>query len=210
MSYMAEMARSVVRYQPADKAALRQFQRAHFGEHARHCNDAFAEWLYERNPNRDLEGPALWICKRDGAVVGQQGGIPVLLKVGERECRATWNIDWMVDPAWRMKGVAPALFSAFGESTDVLLGLGVEEVPYRSFIRSGWIDMGSLALFVRPLDPSACAKGLKAPRLLTKLAPGPLFRGSAAFTGRAAAALARVSLEPVPAFDERVEGVWIR
>jgi hypothetical protein len=210
MSYMADIARSVVRYQPADKAALREFQRAHFGERARQCDDTFAEWLFERNPNRDADGPALWLCKRDGVVVGQQAGIPVILKVGDRECRATWNIDWMVHPAWRMKGVAPALFAAFAESTDVLLGLGVEEVPYRSFVRSGWIDTGSLALFVRPLDPAACANGLNAPRLLTRLAPAPLFRGSAAFAGRAAAALARVSLDPVSAFDERVDGVWQR
>jgi hypothetical protein len=142
--------------------------------------------------------------------VGQQASIPVLLKVGETECRAAWNIDWMVHPAWRLKGVAPALFAAFAENTEIMLGLGVEEVPYRSFVRSGWTDMGSISLFVRPLDPRACAKGLNAPQLLTRLAPRAMVRGSARFIGGAAGILARVSLEPVSAFDERVDGVWQR
>ena len=208
MSYMADIARSVVRYDPGEKTALRAFQREQFGPQARQCDDAFFEWLFERNPHRDAAGPSLWLCKRDGIVVGQQASIPVALKVGDRECRAAWNVDWMVHPAWRLKGVAPALFAAYAQNTEIMLGLGVEEVPYRAFVRSGWTDMGSLSLFVRPLDPQACAKGLNAPRLLTRLAPRRVVRGSAIVIGRMAGVMARVSLEPIPAFDERVNAVW--
>lgn len=208
MSYAADIARSVVRYDAGHKEALRAFQREQFGEHARQGDDEFFEWLFERNPHRDAAGPSLWLCKRDGIVVGQQASIPVVLKVGDVECRAAWNIDWMVHPAWRLKGVAPALFAAYAQNTEIMLGLGVEEVPYRSFVRSGWTDMGPLSLFVRPLDPQACAKGLNAPRLLARLAPRSVLRGSATVLGRMAGLMAGVSLEPIPAFDARVNAVW--
>jgi hypothetical protein len=68
--------------------------------------------------------------------------------------------------------------------------------------------MGSLSLFVRPLDPQACAKGLNAPKLLTRIAPRVLVGGSARVIGRASATLRRVSLERMPAFDERVNALW--
>src|SRR5688572_10255830 len=109
MSYFADIARSVVRYGPAHKASLRAFQRAHFGAAARHADDACAEWLFERNPHKDPGGPSLWVCVRDGVVVGQQASIPVVLKVGSSEQRAAWLVDWMIHPDWRLRGVSLAL-----------------------------------------------------------------------------------------------------
>lgn len=208
MSYLADIERSVVPYDPSNKTALREFQRAYFGPTSRQCDDRFAEWLFEQNPHRDPNEPTLWLCKRDGVVVGQQASIPVRLKVGELQYRAAWVIDLMVHPDWRLKGVAPALFAAYAKSTEVMLGLGLEDLAYRTFRRAGWKDIGTLSLFVRPLDPQACAKGLNAPKLLTKLAPRVLVGGSAQIIGRVAGGFSRVSLEAIPAFDERVDRVW--
>lgn len=210
MSYAREIAESVAPYQPADKAALREFQQEYFGPASRQCDDEFCDWLHERNPHRRQDEPVLWLCKRDGAVVGQQASIPVLLKVGDLQYRACWGIDLMVHRHWRLKGVGPALFAAYERTGEASLGLGIDDAAYRVCRRAGWTDMGSLSLFVRALDPQACAAALQAPKLLTKVAPRLLVSGSARVIGRVAGALTRVCLDPTPAFDERVDRVWIR
>src|SRR5688500_7512731 len=164
----------------------------HFGERSRQADDAFYEWLFERNPHRDAAGPSLWLCKRDGAVVGQQGGIPFALKVGDDEYRAAWVIDLMVHPEWRLRGVAPALFSAFRESVDVAVGLGVEDNVYRTFLRAGWKEIDTMTLDVRPLDLRACAEALGKGKALARWAPRTLFTGTARAVGALSGALARV------------------
>jgi hypothetical protein len=208
MSYAADIARSVVRYEPGDREALCAFQREYFGADSRHCDDAFFEWLFERNPHRDPEGASLWLCKRDGVVVAQQASIPLRLKIGDSEQRAAWLIDWMVHPEWRLKGVSPALFAANADSTDIMLGLGLEDIAYRSVRRAGWHDAGRLSLFVRPLDAGASAKILNLPPVLGKLAPRFVVGGSARFAAGVRGAIAGVSLEPIEAFDERAEALW--
>ena len=208
MSYQEQMARSVVRYDESDKAALRAFQRAHFGERARQADDAFYEWLFERNPHRGPEGPSLWVCKRDGVVVGQQGGIPFRLKVDDAEYRAAWVIDLMVDPAWRLRGVAPVLFDAFRASVDIAVGLGVEDPVYRAFVRAGWKDIDTMTLYVRPLDFRACADALQRGKTLGRMVPTSLLTGTARIAAGLARTWARVALEPIAQFDSEVDGVW--
>ena len=208
MTYAAEVARLVSRYTPEDREALRVFQREHFGPNSRHIDDAFFHWLYERNPHRAPAGPTLWLCKRDGVVVAQQASIPFVLKVDDAEHRAAWLIDWMVHPDWRLKGVSPALFAANASTADIMLGLGLEDMAYRSVRRAGWLDAARLSLFVRAFDPDACAKLLKLPELLGKLVPRAILAGSAYVAGRLAAGMSGVALEPVAAFDERIDVLW--
>lgn len=208
MSYLGDVERSVRRYDPGDRELLREFQKVHFGELSRQRDDAFFHWLFERNPHRDPEGSALWLCKRDGRIVGQQGAIPTVLKVGEREYRASWGIDLMVDPEWRLKGVAPALSTAYQHSTDIALGMGLSEAAHRTFLRRGWIDMGKLPFFVRALDPQACARATRLSNGLAKRLPGFLVSGSARVAGGVAGALTGLSLQSTPAFDDRIDHVW--
>jgi hypothetical protein len=107
-----------------------------------------------------------------------------------------------------MRGVAPALAAAFEASADVLLGAGMAETAYKAFIRRGWVDLGMLPVFVRPLDPDICARTAHAPQLLAKLTPGALTRGSAWAAGRLIGGLANAVLEPIAAFDERSNALW--
>jgi GNAT superfamily N-acetyltransferase len=202
------MQRSVVPYDPSEKSGLRDFQRDYFGADSRQCDDAFCDWLFECNPHRAPDSPVRWLCKRDGLVVGQQASIPVVLKAGGIEYRASWGIDLMVHAQWRLKGVAPALAAAHEHSADILLGLGMSPAAYRAFSRAGWADMGCLPFVVRPLDARACAHALENREWLAKLAPDVLVRGSARIASNLLRGLSRCSLEPIPAFDERVDAVW--
>jgi GNAT superfamily N-acetyltransferase len=207
MSYAADLARSVVRYDSGQREQLRIFQRTHFGSMSRQADDRFFDWLYEQNPHRDGTGPALWLCMRDGIIVGQQGAIPVRVKVGDAECCALWGIDLMVHPRWRLKGVGPALLFAYQQSADLCLGMGLSDASYNAFRRQGWRDMGKLTVFVRPLDPHACSQASQAPRLL-KVTPKFLLSGSARLIGSVTRGINGASLEPIPTFDERAEGIW--
>lgn len=208
MSYLAGVTRHVARLEARQTGALRSFQQSYFGQGSRQADDAFAQWLFERNPNRDPALSSVWVYEREGAIVGQQGSIPVVLKVDDTERRAAWLIDWMVHPDWRLKGVAPALLAASVNSSDIALGLGLEEAAVKTLKRSGWQDVGNVSLFVRALQAQQCAAALDLPVWLRNITPGPLVDGSARVLGRAASVLTRSTLSPVAAFDERVDTLW--
>lgn len=208
MSYAARIARSIAPYEPSDRPALRAFQREHFGTNARQSDDDHFAWLFERNPHFSPGETALWLCKRDGVIVGQQARLPVVLKAGDGEYRAWWGVDLLIDPEWRLKGVGPALFSAYERSAEILLGLGLSEAAYRMCLRSGWSDLGMLPLMARPLDAGACAEALGSRKWLARLAPKMLVKGSAHAAGAAVRRFRGGSLDLIPSFDERVDAVW--
>jgi GNAT superfamily N-acetyltransferase len=208
MSHDPRIRHPVLPCDSSDKDSLSDFQREYFGTRSRQCNEAFAQWLFESNPHRDRNKPVFWVCKRDGIVVGQQASVPVLLKVGDQEYRASWGIDLMVHREWRLKGVAPALSAAYESSADILLGLGMSSAAVRSYSRAGWSDMGRLGFAVRPLDVRACAQALQGRTQLARLVPNALVGGSSALLAGMARGLKGCSLEPIREFDERVEGVW--
>ena len=208
MGYASNLRGSVTPYQDADKAALRTFQAEYFGPRSRQCDDAYDAWLFDQNPHATAGEPKRWICKRDGVVVGQQAAIPVLLKAGDMELRATWGIDLMVHRDWRFKGVAPAVSAPFERSADILLGLGISADVFRAYSRAGWADMGRLPFFARPLDTAACAQALHSRRWLTKLAPDVLLQGTARLAATGVRALRRQALEAVSVFDDRINAVW--
>ncbi|HEV7390487.1 MAG TPA: hypothetical protein VGO08_02500 [Burkholderiales bacterium] len=208
MSHLPRIRHPVLPYESSDKNLLGDFQREYFGARSRQCNDAFAEWLFESNPHRDRSKPVFWVCKQDGIVVGQQASVPVILKVGDDEYRASWGIDLMVRREWRLKGVAPALSAAYESSADILLGLGMSPAAVRSYSRAGWSDMGRLRFAVRPLNARACAQALQSRGWLARLVPNVLVGGSSAFLAGMARSFNGCVLEPVREFDERVDNVW--
>ena len=198
----------MVPYEPGEKSALRAFQREYFGADSRQCDDAFADWLFERNPHRDRDQPVVWLCKRDGRVIGQQAAVPVLLKIDDDEHRASWGIDLMVHREWRLKGVAPALSAAYDGSANILMGLGMSEGAVRAYSRAGWTDMGRLSFVVRPLDARACAQALRDPTGLVSVMPELLVAGSARFMAGIARRIGQCSLEPISVFDDCADLAW--
>jgi GNAT superfamily N-acetyltransferase len=210
MSLAVRLRQEITRYAPRDRGLLREFQREQFGAQARQLDEEHFEWLFNRNPWQPSEGPQLWICKKDGKVVGQQAGVPFHLKVGRRYCRASWAIDLMVDPRWRLRGVGPALSEVYTASNEITVGLGISDAAHKAFLRAGWLDLGTVPLYVRPLDVNRMPKGRF---------PGD---GGHAWVGRMANPVVRLFdmvggtcarwkgaiLRPVEQFDERVDALW--
>lgn len=207
MSVLARARQGIARYTPEDRPELEAFQRDQFGDGTLQTDWEHFRWAYEQVPTPDPEGVQFWVCKRNGAVVGQQAGIPFRLKVGERVCRASWAIDLMVAPAWRLRGVGPALSEMHLAANEVAVGIGISDLGYKAYKGAGWLDLGGLTTFVRIIDPVPCVRASKhdgtLPRLVAACAKPFATAASMAF-----ATTTRARLSEVPAFDERVDRLW--
>lgn len=211
MSYAERLRRSVRRFTPEDRPELEAFQREMFGFEARQSRRDYFEWLYEANPSVPQGELPLWILERQGKVVGQQGGIPVPLRIDGRTYSGQWAVDLMVRPEWRMRGVGPALSSAHVEGCDVALALSVSDDAYKAFLSDGWTDMGKLPFFVRPLDAKRLLTERGAPwwlMELTRMAPRGVVGATAWAMSRVLERVSGSHLETVEAFDERVDALW--
>jgi hypothetical protein len=113
-----------------------------------------------------------------------------------------------VHPAWRLKGVAPALLSINAEKNELMLGLSLEDLSYRTVHRAGWQDVGRLSLFVRPIDPAASLHALNLPAALATLTPRAIVGGTVSAAAKLAGLITGVSMEPIDAFDERADAIW--
>lgn len=210
MSSLADrLSVGIGRLTPADEPDWLAFQTRSHGTGARQADPAWLAWL-DANPELGGERPPVWICRRDGVVVGSQRGLPFRLKEGSRTVPAQWAIDLFVDPAWRLRGVGPALTDAQLRSGCLIAGVGISDRAYRSYRRSGWHDLGDIPFYARPMDAAWATRqiGLTGPRAtVSRVAMGPALAAT-----RAASLLlvrgARSRLEPIETFDERVDEVW--
>jgi len=213
VSVVAWAQRGIARLDPGDRPALAAFQREHFGERAVQHRPEHHRWVFEDVPRPDPEGVQLWLCKRKDAVVGQQGGIPFRLKVGERSLRASWSIDLMVAPEWRLRGVGPALSDAHAMCNEVTVSLAPSEAAYKAYKRADWLDLGGVPTYVRVIDPAPCvavtpftARLGRAGRTAAAAARPVL--ASASFACAAAALAAGARVEVLERFDDRVDALW--
>ena len=185
------------------------FQARSHGDGARQADPAWLAWL-ALNP--DLDGGPLraWICRRNGAVVGSQGSIPYRLKDGDRLQAASWAVDLMVDPEWRLRGVGPALTEAQTAGDGLVTALSISEAAYRAYLRGGWCDLGDIPNYVRPrdVDWSVRQAGLHGARAGAARAVAypalAVTRLGSALAGR----ITGTHLERIGRFDERVDRVW--
>ncbi len=210
MTYATKLREHITRYAPADRPALIRFQREMFGADARQLDEEHFEWLFERNPYRRPGGPQMWVYRHNGEIVGQQGGIPFELKVGREYHRASWAIDLMVHPRWRLRGVGPALSETYVASNEITIGLGLSDSAYKAFLRAGWTDMGLIPLYVRPLDVRRMLEGRLPGRGRLHLlgsAATPLVRTADALC-EAYARCRGVRIQLVDRFDEAVDALW--
>ncbi len=210
MTVMAWTQRGVARYESGDRAALEAFQRDNFGADSIQLAEDHVRWLFEAPPERDPEGTQLWVCKRNGGIVGQQAGIPFALKAGDGIRRASWAIDLMVAPEWRLRGVGPGLSESHAAASEVTVSLSMTDAAYKSYKRAGWLDLGNVPTYLRVIDPQRCLRvspydgGLA--RIVARLGRPALT--AAALAGHAAARTLGARLGEVKRFDSRADALW--
>jgi len=201
----------ISRYQPSDADDLAGFQRVAFGSDARQLDhDRFA-WLYEHNPGHHDDEPGVWLCRRNGVVVGQQGEIGFDVKVGTEQHPAVWAVDLMVDPDWRMRGIGPGLVATHLEQRPLVAGVTQSDEAIKLYDAFEWTHVATVPSYLRPLDARRTMAVAPVPRRIRPLGVvlGPALRIIDAVLA-VVLRLAGLRLRRVERFDERVDDVWER
>jgi GNAT superfamily N-acetyltransferase len=201
----------ISRFRSSDADDLAEFQRSAFGEGSRQLDPGRFEWLYQRNPGHHDADPGLWVCRRNGVIVGQQAEIGFDAKIGDEQRHAVWAIDLMVDPEWRVRGIGPGLVDTHLQQRDLVVGVTPSEDAIKLYARFAWTDVGTVPSYLRPLDIRRTFQLAPVPARLRRLGPvlAPVLRlVDAVLT--LVLRLAGVRLTPIDRFDERVDEVWER
>lgn len=203
--------KTVFRFDTSDTAELRDFQRKMFGERVWQVDESYNRWLFDEVPDRDADGPQVWVCKRQGHIVGQQCGIPFRLKARDREIPASWANSLMVLPEWRMRGAFTPLSEAQLDSRPLAMAIHISDSAYKAYTKAGWIDIGALPAYVFPLNTRRCleASSLQGRMRTIGTIAGPALHGvriASHLLGRATGA----RFEEIGRFDGRADTIWRR
>lgn len=207
MTILARAQRGIDLFDPADRPRLAEFQHQHFGVDSLPARSDYQSWAYG---GAEGETPQFWVCRRNEAIVGQQCGIPFTLQVGAEALPASWAVDLMVAPEWRMRGVGPALSARHAEVCPITVALGMTDAAFKTYRRAGWLDLGAMPTWLRPIDLQRClaASSFNGPLLAMLARIGQPLLSVAARISALPARLAGATLVAIPAFDERVDAVW--
>ena len=212
-NFAGRMAKSIAQLREVDVVELRDFQERMYQKNLDITLPTFSlEWLWHANPRASIDEPGIWICRREGRIVGMQAEIPFSVKIDDEEVRAASPIELMVDPEWRLRGVGPALSEVQRHRTELVLALGITEDAIQMYRRLGWTDLGTLdrRLYVaHPMKVLQYQGSTQRRAFLALLAPFIALLSS--FTS----VLARIHrggtrLVEQPHFDERVDELWSR
>lgn len=136
-----------------DQEGLLSFLRIAYPDEPRKSEFDFWKWHYLENPYTALDDIPLWIVKDKDHIVGQLATIPVALKVGERETRAIWILDFIVLPQYRGRGLGKRLVLASRESCPTMITLGINDQSIPVFRSLNWVAIGGVHRYHRLLYP---------------------------------------------------------
>lgn len=210
LGYRERQRRYVRRCEDRDHAAVTAFRQAMYGKDATVAAPAVTEW-YARLPGGG--GSPLWVFEKDGAIVGHQVVVPTRVWVGGRPVDGAFGTHLVVEPAWRARGIGSILTEVTLGGVPLAYGLDVTDDAAAALGRMGWLDLGTLPLYVAILRPGPFLRmHLHASpyRTHAALAAGvfrPSFDAWQAATG-VALRLRGIELRPAPRFDGRIETIW--
>jgi len=187
-----------------DTGELLRFRASVHGPSTIFSDPDYFRWMYQDGPAGAGHEMSCWVYRREGRISGQIGGTRVALKVGGSVVDALWALDGALDPSCRGEGILSALIAPVSDEREVVMATEVHPAGRRAVLRAGWIDLGTLDWFVRPIDVGALlrARGLR-------LLAASVGRGATAALRMVASVRPRkLALEPVEGFDTRSDRVW--
>lgn len=209
-TYAQRLAKAVSRYEPSEERDLLIFRRSSLGEDAPQADAAYLRWQSLENPVLNGGGPAVWVLRHKARIIGQLSAIPVALHVLSRTHRACWGVDLIVEDRFRGRGVGAALSDACVAEFGLTLGVAVSAEAQKALVRSGWKDLGTVPVFLRPVQGMQTllsrvmsrGSGLVGPPL------DAMLRAADTVAGWASSAWAGLRFEQVDRFDDRADELW--
>jgi hypothetical protein len=202
-----ERAREKVRpYDPDDLADVVSFRHGIFGPDASIARAEYVRWMYD-HPQGD-DRPTLWIFRSAGGIEALQGVIRTSLLVDGRPVDTLWAAELFVQPAYQLRGVGAVLSEIAAEQAPLLTAFEVTDAAKKGFLRTGWTDLGDVALFTRPFDIAELGRARgRATRPAVAGAANLALRAHGAMTAAITRGL-RIRLTEVDRFDERSDELW--
>jgi GNAT superfamily N-acetyltransferase len=198
----------VVRHHAADQEDIFRFYAETFGQDLTEGSRRRWQWQYAENPQRETEGPSIWIAREGSSVLGQYASMPVALRWGGREVRSSWGMDVFLRPQARGKGVGARLFTAWSDHVEVALGLGLTPSSYGLFKKLRYHDVGPVPFFQKVLDARAVARRRLGGAAGTLAAPLLSLGWSLRYPDRPRASA--VTVERITSFGPEFDGLWER
>jgi GNAT superfamily N-acetyltransferase len=198
----------VVRHHAADQEDIFRFYAETFGQDLTEGSRRRWQWQYAENPQRETEGPSIWVAREGSSVLGQYASMPVALRWGGREVRSSWGMDVFLRPQARGKGVGARLFTAWSDHVEVALGLGLTPSSYGLFKKLAYHDVGPVPFFQKVLDARAVARRRLGSVAGTLAAPLLSLGWSLRHPDRPRAAA--VAVERITSFGPEFDGLWER
>jgi GNAT superfamily N-acetyltransferase len=203
------MRADIVRYEPDDQPAVLAFRRRMYGPNSVFADAAYLQWMYQDPERTALDRSPLWLYRKNGQIEAHQGGIRVAVKVGAQQHESLWLLDLMVSPPFRLRGVGVSLAEVACVETELALGLEVSAAARKPLLRAGWIDVGTVPLYIRPLDVPAVLQQHRHSRAWRSVGHlGTVGLRTLEKLGLIGAALSRLEMIEVTQFDVRVDSIW--
>jgi GNAT superfamily N-acetyltransferase len=202
--------RTIGRLAADEVPALLAFQREVFGQDSIQLDERHRRWLFDDNPHNNGDGPQIWVYRVRNRIVGEVAGIPFPLKVGAAYLHASWGIDLMVADAFRRHGIGRRLTEACAGFNDVTASLGISKEGRQTFRRAGWLDLGDVPLYVRPLKVGPMFAGHGRRGLAARMT-APVCQLAVRLADVVADRIADrrgVTFDEIPHFDHRVDALW--
>lgn len=199
---------SVLRHEVADQEDIFRFYAETFGQDLTEGSRRRWQWQYAENPEREPEGPAIWVAREGASVLGQYASMPVRLWWGDREVRSSWGMDVFLRPQARGKGVGARLFTAWSDHVEVALGLGLTPSSYGLFKKLRYHDVGPVPFFQKLMDARAVASRRLGAALGTLAGPALALGWSIRHPERPLRSA--VTVEPIASFGPEFDSLWER
>ena len=188
-----------------------------YGPTSRQASPERFRWVFERNVYTGDDPPLIGLWRKNDEILGHVAGVPFDLSVRlgddppstRSRLRMTWVIDYIVREQHRRRGAAALLAMAALDRAPGAVALNLSKKGDEATNRLGFVEVGTVPTYCRPLDAMAVRDQLDVPRWAELAAPvvQPLLRAGGPLTTGVARA-AGVRLVPIDRFDRRVDEVW--